>query len=70
MITIRPEQPADADGIRRVNEEAFMAMPLAEGAFACQDGVVRYPPEFSGVWRGQKNPLFDSPLESNRHPRS
>lgn len=45
-------QPAHRYGIRcefDVPEEAFMAMPLAEGAFACRGGVVRYPPEFRDV---------------------
>ncbi len=46
MVTIRSDRPADAGDIRRVNEEAFLAMPPAEAAFACQGGALRYPPEF------------------------
>lgn len=49
MITIRKERPGDADGIRQVNEEAFMAMSLRDGALTGRGGVVRYLPEFRDV---------------------
>jgi predicted N-acetyltransferase YhbS len=52
MIMIRKEQPVDADGIHcefDVPAEAFMVLPLREGALAGRNGVVRYLPEFREV---------------------
>jgi predicted N-acetyltransferase YhbS len=49
MITFRRERPGDEEGIRRVNEETFMVLPLREGALDGRTGVVRYLPEFREV---------------------
>jgi predicted N-acetyltransferase YhbS len=52
MITIHKERPAHRFGIRcefKVPEEAFMDMPVHDGAVSDLGEIVRYLPEFRDV---------------------